>query len=198
MLKRLTGDGLEMTIDSDLEAQLNEALGDAERQIIDLMHSEAKRLGDQARRLMPVKTGQARDSIRESVEIEGDGTVTMRVTGHDKIRYIQSSQIALMIGGDREAYFKKLAGEDVTEYVPELGKTLTFKGREQPVDDPRGRNLGALKLMAELDQIGSRAHMNGAPMWMLIRWPERDSAKNIIRPAVEDYMVKQLRKNLEK
>jgi hypothetical protein len=198
MLKRISGDGLEMTIDSDLEAQLNEALGDAERQIIDLMRSEARRLGDQARRLMPVKTGQARDSIRDSVEIEGDGTVTMRVTGHEKIRYINSSQIALLIGGDREAYFKKLAGEDVTEFIPALGTSVTFKGREQAVDDPRGRNLGALKLMIEMDQIGSRAHMNGAPMWMLIRWPEKDSAKNVIRPAVEDYMVKQLRKNLEK
>ena len=188
-MAKLTYNGFEMDIDDKLMSQIRDGLDEATTRVLDLMESEANRLGTQARDLMPIKTGQARDSVKWHTEIDVSGTIRARVIVATKVRYIRSPQIAFK--KHPEWYWKHLEGKDQTirEWDPSLtpfvGDYITIEGRKQGIDDPQKRWRRAMVLAAELKKIGSKAHKQGAAMWLLVRWPEKDSAKNRIEPVIE-------------
>ena len=192
---KLTHNGFEMDITDDLMRQIRDGLDRSTTQILDLMQSEADRLGNQARDLMPIKTGQARDSVKWHAEIDLSGVIRARVIVATKVRYIRSPQIAFK--KHPEWYWDHLEGKTQTirnwdaSLTPFMGEYFTMEGRKDPIPDPQKRWRRSMVLAAELKKIGSKAHKQGAAMWLLVRWPEKDSAKNRIEPVIEPILRQQ-------
>ena len=186
---KLTHKGFEMDIGGDLMAEIRRGLDQSTARVLDLMEAETNRLGNQARDLMPIKTGQARDSVKWKTEIDTDGTIRARVLVATKVRYIRSPQIAFK--KHPAWYWDHLEGKTQTirnwdaSLTPFMGEYFTMEGRKDPIQDPQKRWRRSMVLAAELKKIGSKAHKQGAAMWLLVRWPEKDSAKNRIEPVIE-------------
>jgi len=196
---KLTHKGFEMDIGGDLMAEIRRGLDQSTARVLDLMEAETNRLGNQARDLMPIKTGQARDSVKWKTEIDTDGTIRARVLVAPKVRYIRSPQIAFK--KHPAWYWEHLEGKDQTirnwdaSLTPFMGEYFTMEGRKDPIQDPQKRWRRSMALAAELKKIGSKAHKQGAAMWLLVRWPEKDSAKNRIEPVIEPILRQEFLKS---
>lgn len=180
----------------DIVEEIRAALDDVSRTCMERVEAETKRIYDDAYRLMPVKTGRSRDSLRWSVRLYragmGQGAMIQgTVTGRTEIRYIQSVQISSAMQPDLDAL--TLARHESASYL----------GREHPDDaDLRTehrqrarRNLSARAHARRLGKSNRKAAKQGNAMWLLLRWPEKAAADRLtaeLGPLLEADMARHL------
>lgn len=151
-----------LTVTDELESDLRAAVKRAGAgPVLQRIEEETKRLGNQARNLMPVRTGKTRDSVRWWVEVTLQGAIRGRVTAASHMRYVRSWQLSSESPRPNEGERARL--------------------RKAGVPNPMGRWMQIQRLHRDL-RIGKRkAARTGAARWVLFGWPEKAASEVLVR-----------------